>query len=312
MECVIGVDLGGTQLRAILADRTGRVLVEERVLTLADEGPAAVIERIVAVIAKVRAGLPAGGMLLGVGIGSPGPLDPETGIVVKAPNMPGWIDIPLRRMIAERVGLPVELGNDANAAALAEWYFGGGVGRRHLVYITISTGIGSGVIMDGRLLLGRKGVGAELGHMLVDVNTRQSWEELASGTGLGRAAGKAMRERPDSLLHSLAAPDMVTAAHVSRAAAEGDELARALMEREAELLGIGFSTALHCFSPEIILVGGSVVTENPQLLEGARRVARECVIADVYREVPIELATLGGQVGTLGAVALVLDTQHTP
>jgi glucokinase len=121
-----------------------------------------------------------------------------------------------------------------------------------------------------------------------------------------------MASHPDSLLHQIATPATVTAAHVSKAATQGDLLAVQLMEREAELLGIGFATVLHCFSPEIILVGGSVVTENPQLLEGARRVARECVIADVYREVPIEVATLGAQVGTLGAVALVLDNQHTP
>jgi glucokinase len=312
MDYIIGVDLGGTQLRAVLADRTGAIVAEERVLTLADEGVPAVIERIVQIIQHVRAALPANGNLLGVGIGSPGPLDPATGVVIKAPNMPGWNNIPLRSILQERLGLPVELGNDANAAALAEWYFGGGVGRRHMVYITVSTGIGSGVIVDGHLLLGRLGVGGEMGHIPFDIRTRQTWEQMASGTGLGRAAAEAMPGHPDSLLHKLANVESVNAAHVSKAAAQGDALAQQLMEREAELLGIGFATILHCFSPEIILVGGSVVTENPQLLDGVRRVARECVIADVYRDVPIEVATLGSQVGTLGAVALVLDTQHTP
>ncbi len=312
MDYIIGVDLGGTQLRAVLANRAGEILCEQRVLTLADEGPAAVIDRIVGIIEYMRAELPADGTLLGVGIGSPGPLDPETGVVIKAPNMVGWDNIPLRDLLQDRTGLSVELGNDANAAALAEWYFGGGVGRRHMVYVTVSTGIGSGVIVDGHLLLGRRGVGGELGHMLFDPTTRQTWEQMASGTGLGRAAAQAMLANPESLLHTLATAETVTAAHVSNAAAQGDALAMRLMEHEAELLGIGFATLLHCFSPEIVLVGGSVITENPQLLDGVRRVARECVIADVYREVPIELATLGSQVGTLGAVALVLDTRNTP
>src|SRR5262245_47900550 len=156
MRYIIGVDLGGTQLRAAPAEETGTLLEEVRVRTAADDGPAAVIEQIVECIERVRAKLPAGGALLGVGIGSPGPLDPYTGVVFTQPNMIGWTNVPLRDILAERTGLPVELGNDANAAALGEWYFGAGVGRRNLVYVTVSTGIGGGVIADGRLLVGHR------------------------------------------------------------------------------------------------------------------------------------------------------------
>lgn len=306
MDYVIGVDLGGTQLRAILADPTGQVAAEVRMPTEASHGPSAVIDRIVLCIEQMRQALPVGGTLLGAGIGTPGPLDPYSGVLFTAPNMPGWHDVPLRDILVARTGLPVELGNDANVAALGEWRFGGGKGLRHLVYITVSTGIGGGVIVDGHLLLGRLGAGAELGHMLIDHAERKSWEDLASGTALGAAAALAMLQERHTLLHELATPATVTAADVALAARRNDPLAQALMQREAELLGVGFVSTLHLFSPERILVGGSVITANPFLLEGARQVVQARVIADVYREVPIEVALLGDRVGVLGAVALLL------
>lgn len=306
MTWVVGVDLGGTQLRAALADSAGRIYAEVRVPTEAAEGPHAVIDRIVTCVDKVRASLPAGESLLGIGIGAPGPLDPETGVVFMMPNLPGWQNIPLRDILSERTGSPVELGNDANVAALGEWRFGGGKGKRNVVYITISTGIGGGVIEQERLVLGSQGAGAELGHMIINVEGWLSWEDMASGTALGGAAAAAMRADTNTLLHTMATPETVRAAHVSQAAQAGDALAQRLMDREAELLGVGLVTTLHMFSPEIILLGGSVVTANPWLLNRARDVVKQRTIAQVYRDVPIEVAQLGDQVGVLGAVALLL------
>jgi glucokinase len=253
----------------------------------------------------MRSAAPDDGTLLGVGVGSPGPLDPEAGVVFHAPNMAGWSDVPLRDRLAERTGLPIALDNDANVAAMGEWLFGGGRGYQHMVYITVSTGIGSGIITGGRLLYGRKGAGGELGHTLIDSEHFTSWENLASGRALAVAATAAMHQHPESRLHELANPETVTGIDVAYAAEQGDELAQRLMEREAVLLGVGFVNALHTFSPEIILVGGGVVTSNPSLLEGARRVVQQHALADVYRSVPIEVAHLGKQVGVLGAAALV-------
>jgi glucokinase len=213
----------------------------------------------------------------------------------------------MRDILSQRTGLPVKLSNDANAAALAEWRFGRGRGCRNVVYITISTGIGAGVIMDGRLLLGRLGSGTELGHTIIDVPGQKSWEQMASGTAMKAAAAAAMEQSPDTLLHTLATPQNVTAADVVTAAAQGDRVCQNLMQRESELLGLGFVNTLHLFSPEIILVGGGVITANPSLLEQARDFARTHVIADIYRSVPIEVAQLGDMVGVLGAVALALD-----
>jgi len=306
VEYIIGVDIGGTKIHAALADRHGTILAEIHDLTRATRGYRAIIDNIIEYIEKLRSYMPEGGSLLGIGIGCPGPLDPVAGVVITAPNLPGWIDIPLCQLLRERTGLPVRLANDANAAALGELYFGGGIGRSHMVYITISTGIGAGVIVDGHVLLGRSGAGGEVGHMLIDLQHRRSWEDLASGTALRTAASAAMQTEVPTMLHELATPHTVTAVEVALAAQRGDALAMELMQREAEFLGLGFVNVLHLFSPEIILVGGSVVTANPSLLDDARRVVQERVIADVYRSVPIEVAHLGNKVGVLGAVALLL------
>jgi glucokinase len=309
MRYIIGVDLGGTQLRAALADERGTLLDEVRMPSGVAEGSAAVVDRIVTCVERVRAALPAGGELIGIGVGAPGPLDPFTGVVLAPPNLPGWARVPLRDLVAERTGLPVELGNDANAAALGEWMFGAGQGRRNLVYITVSTGIGGGVISDGRLLLGYLGSAAEVGLQIVDYTTLAFWEELASGTGLARAAADAMPDEPGSLLHGLASPETVTGADVARAAAAGDPLAQRLMDREGELLGVGLVNVLHMFAPELILMGGSVIVHNPWLIERAQRVIRERAY-NIYLDVPIEQAALGDRVGVLGAVALFLHMRE--
>lgn len=136
------------------------------------------------------------------------------------------------------------------------------------------------------------------------IEDRTSWENLASGTALGAAAARLMPDYPDSILHSLATPETVTSIHVSQAAALDDTFAQYLMEREATLIGIGIANLLHLYGPEQVLVGGGVVTANPWLLDGARTVAAQYAIADVYRTVPIDLAQLGNQVGVLGAAAL--------
>jgi glucokinase len=224
--------------------------------------------------------------------------------------MPGWYDIQLRDALAEPTGLPVVIDNDANVAALGEWRFGAGVGTRHMVYITVSTGIGGGVIVDGRLLLGRLGAAAELGSIILDADRGLTWEELASGTALGAAAAKAMPDHPASLLHAMATAPSVTAAHVARAAGGGDALAQSLMDREAQLLGMGFASILHIFSPELLLVGGSVALENPDLLARAREIAYGRALVDLYRDVPIITPSLGERAGVLGAAALILAARE--
>jgi glucokinase len=309
MRYVIVVDLGGTQIRVGLADEAGVLHAEQRALTEAHTGADAIIERMVAMIEQARAQVPAGADLLGVGIGAPGPLDPFRGLVMNPPNLPGWHNVPLRALIEQRANLPTELGNDANAAALGEWFFGGGRGTHNLVYVTISTGIGGGVIADGKLLLGRYGSATEVGMHIIETSTRAFWEDLASGPGLARAAADAMIAEPRSLLHTLATPETVTGALVAQAAAMDDPLAQRLMDREGELIGIGLVNLLHLFSPELVLLGGGVAANNPLLIRRAAQVVQERAM-DVYRDVPLRLATLGERVGLLGAAALFLHMRE--
>ncbi|WP_129632191.1 ROK family protein [Candidatus Oscillochloris fontis] len=307
MKYVIGVDIGGTQLRCALINSAGAILAHTRTRSHADQGPAAVIGRVLDLIAQIQAQVPSNGQVLGIGVGAPGPLDPEQGIIFAAPNMPGWNQIPLRDTLAQSTGLPVWVDNDANAAALGEWRFGAGHHAHHLVYVTVSTGIGGGVIIADRLLHGRLGAATEVGSILLDPARVTRWEDLASGSALGRAAAAAMPDHPQSLLHTLASPTTITAAHVAQAAAAHDVLATQLMQREAHLLGIGFASLLHLFSPEVLLVGGSVILENPTLLEQARTIAYAHVLTDLYREVPILPASLGDEAGVIGAATLALE-----
>jgi glucokinase len=307
MEHMIGVDLGGTRLRAALVERHGAVVAHEQVLTHAEEGPPAVVERIAALIERMRAAMPTHATLVGVGVGSPGPLDPYRGLVLAPPNLPGWDNVPLRDLLWARIGLPVELANDANAAVLGEWYYGGGYGYRNLVYLTISTGIGGGVICDGRLLLGRMGSATEVGYIVIDSTDGKTWEELASGTAIIQAARAAMEAHPESLLHRIATPATVNAGHVFQAARQGDPAARSITEREVRLLGLGLVSMLHLFSPEIVIVGGGVIIGNEELLKQATAVAHRHAVADLYREVPIIAARLGDRAGVMGAAALALQ-----
>ena len=303
MRYVIGVDLGGTNLRAGLVDTSGSILFDTKVDTNVEEGPQAIFGRMVSLIKTVQQQVPSGGTVAGVGIGVPGPLDPFAGFVFAMPNIAGFENTPLRQMLTDATGLDIELGNDANAAAVGEWIFGAGKGLRDLVYITVSTGIGGGVIADGHLVLGHRGSAGEVGHHIIDWHTRMSWEDTAAGPGFARRAAAAMRQHADSALHRLATPDSVHGSHIAQAAAAGDALAVRLMDEEGEAIGAGLVNMLHLYSPAKIVLGGGVVINNPQLVERAKVVIAERALT-VYRDVPVEMTQLGDRIGLLGAAAL--------
>src|SRR3990170_5323688 len=188
------VDLGGTKVRALVADRSGRVLGDDIRPSGAAEGLETVLARMVESLdaALARAGVERE-QLAGLGLASPGAVDVERGVVPNAPQLPGWQDVPLARLMAERVGVPTLLENDASAAALGEHRFGAGRGSRHMLYITVSTGLGGGIIIDGELYRGKSGAAGELGHMIIDIDgpscgcgARGCLEALASGTAIAR------------------------------------------------------------------------------------------------------------------------------
>jgi glucokinase len=310
MRYAIGVDLGGTEIRAGLVSIDGALIAHDQTFTAAEKGPTAVIDQIEALVRRVSTEVPAG-EILGIGVGSPGPLDPFEGIVLRAPTLRGWIDVPLRSLLSSRIGQRVEINNDANVAALGEQRFGAGTGCRNLVYVAVGTGIGGGVIIDGKLLLGRKGLAAEIGHMsITDVGPTCScgnagcWEALASGTSIARFAEEAVPRHRSSVLRLAAG--RIEARHVAAAAERGDKLAQQLLLQEARYLGIGITNLLHLFSPDLVVVGGGVGRALPLMhSEIAATVARRAMTP--YRDVGIVAATLGPRAGVIGAATLVMD-----
>lgn len=299
----IGIDIGGTRLRAGLVDPAGTVLARAATATDAQGGPAAVVAQIARLAEAVSEGI-AREQLAGVGVSAPGPIDTERGRALDIPTLAGWVDCPIAEMIETALGLPVRLENDAIAAAHGEWRFGAGRGLRHLVYVTVSTGVGGGAVVDGRLLHGRQGMAAHVGHMTVmpdgavcSCGNRGCWEAYASGTAFSRriraataAAGRTVGDDP---------PRAVFAA-----AAAGDALARDLVAEQADWLGLGIANLLHLYSPERVILGGGVSNGFALLEPGIRaRIARNAMAA--FRDVPVVPAALGDNCGLVGAAALV-------
>lgn len=309
LESAIGVDLGGTHLRVVRLDKQGEILDHRRVRTAARDGPAAVIDQICALADEVRAAAPSN-TVAGMGVCVAGPVDPNAGIVLEAWTMVGWHDVPLQSLLEDRTGLPVVLANDGNAAALGEWRFGSGRGSRHFIYVTVSTGIGGGVIVDGRLLLGRKGMAGELGHMIVDpkgplcnCGAFGCWEAFASGTALALRAFEAQATEPYSLLHQWAQRRPLTAKEVIDAARLDDALAQHLVHDEGEWLGIGLTALLHLYSPERIAIGGGLSNALSLFLPQIEHEIHMRAMPP-FRDVPIVQAALGDNAGVVGAGAL--------
>jgi glucokinase len=305
---VIAVDLGGTNIRTALCDERGTILKRAKQLTRPDEGADAVLARIAAGVREV---MPEGDAPAAVGVASPGPIDPFTGVVLYAVNL-YWHSVPLRDLLAERLGLPVAVGNDANLAALGEQRYGAGRGVRDMAYVTISTGIGCGVILDDRLVLGHRGLATELGHMVMDVDgdpiqsgVPGAFEGYAAGPGIARLAQQRLCEGWPSKMRDLAGGDIarVTAKEVGEAARMGDTLALDVVRRAARVIGLGFVNVLHLFNPALIVVGGSVALMGDVLMQPVRETVEQYAMTP-YRGVPIVPAQLGDDSGLLGAAAL--------
>ena len=305
---IIAVDLGGTQIRAARYDHELNQLQRENTLTQAAAGVQPTINRMKAYIRKV---LPAGDEdVLGIGISSPGPLNPFSGVIVAPPNLPGWLNVPLREIIAAEFKLPVYIGNDANVAALAEASKGAAQSCRHVSYITVSTGIGAGIICDGKLLLGRDGLAAEFGHIpiIVDEQTVSSVELEAAGPAIARRTIGALKSGASSLVSDLVKGDLsrIDAKVVGLAAANGDQLAIDVIAYAGRIIGLGIVSILHLFNPEVIVVGGGVTKTGDLLFAPMRNAVRERVMDDAYTEnLRIEPSALGDDVALVGAAALV-------
>ncbi len=337
LPLVVGVDLGGTQIRTAVL-RGATLLSRVGLLTGENPTPERIIPRMFLAVqeALTAANVPRE-HIAGIGIGAPGPLNGRTGIVFSPPNLPGWQNIPLRDMFQAHFDLPIFLENDANAAALAEQMFGAGHGSQEIVYITISTGIGGGVITNGKILDGIAGTAAEIGHMTVDWRGPRCncgnigcLESITSGTAIARRAnelivlGKAdallafalshpstdkTTDTPADSSRMAASPIHVNARLVADAAQAGIPEAREIIALAAEALGVGLVNVIHLFNPEIIILGGGVTQTGAPLLEPARRIVQERAMSVPRESTQIVMAELGSDVGLVGAGALIYYNQ---
>jgi glucokinase len=311
----IGVDLGGTKILTAVVEGDGRVLARERVPT-PQEGPDSVVAAVAGTIeaALAAADVPAHA-IVGVGVGAPGPLNPDTGMVFEPPNLKGWHDVPFGALLTGALGMQAYLANDADAAALGEWRFGAGRGIDDLVYITVSTGIGGGIIIGGELLLGVSGTAGEIGHMTIDVNGPRCvcgntgcLEALAAGPAIARAAQEAVRKGTASTLPARAGGRIegITARLVAEAAAAGDALAAGVFNRAATYVGVGVANLLNLLNPAMVIIGGGVSKAGDLLLIPVRATARERAFERPARDARIVLSQLGDDAGAIGAATVAL------
>ena len=316
---VLGIDIGGTNLVVgSVAEDGSSMVASASEPTHSEAGATDVVDRLVGLaeraIATTRREAP-GAEILGVGVGAPGPLDTKRGIVLLTPNL-GWVNMPLRQLIHDRLGLPAALDNDANCAVLGEWWVGAARGARHAIGITIGTGIGGGLIIDGQLYHGASDVAGEIGHTTIDTEGRRCkcgnygcLEAYASGPNIALRAVEEIEAGAESRLRALVGGDLgkITAQTVYQAAADGDELALEIVNDTAKFLGVGIGNLLNVFNPDLVVVCGGVTLAGDHLFEPLRReVARRAFKPAVAacRIVPGELA---GTAGVYGAAKVFLD-----
>ena len=302
------IDLGGTNIRAAVVDAQGGLSGFVTRPTHASGGPDSVIDRIIAALHEALACASVGlENLAAVGIGAPGPLDWQAGVIHEAPNLPGWHEVPLVARVADTVGLPTFLENDANAAALAERQYGVGRGAMNMLYITVSTGVGGGLILDGKLWHGAYGSAGEFGHMTVDFEgplcdcgNRGCIEAIASGPDMAAwvseqiAAGRAS---------SLSGRVDLSGRDVVEAAQQGDDVAVAAVNRAGRAVGFGVINVAHLVNLDMVVIGGGIANAGDLLFDPLRATVESHLLESTAPNLRLEPWSLGEDVGLLGAAA---------
>lgn len=311
-----GIDLGGTKILVLVADASGNVVGDARVPTLAHEGSERVIERIGDALAEAarEAGI-AVSQIRRAGVSAPGPIDLTQGVLTEPPNLPGWHNVPLARLLRQRTGVDTVLENDANCGALGEHRYGAGRGYRHMIYVTASTGIGGGIIIDGALYTGASGAAGEVGHLVVSESGRTCnaghlgcLEAYASGTGIAARAAEAIAAGRLPRTARLAEQNPpLSAEDVYLAGQQGEEEAAAIIESAGRYLGMGLASLINAFNPEAIVVGGGLMHMGQAFLGPAVEEAQKRSFGQSYGDVKILEWELGERVAALGAIAVARD-----
>lgn len=301
MVAILVADVGGTQLRVAAFLRDSIEPIKHKIAPTKSPG-SSTFERFTALIESAWPDE----TVEAISVAAPGPLDTETGVILSAPNIPEWMNFPLGERLAERFGVPVFVGNDANLALLGEWRYGAGQGHHDLIYITISTGIGGGVISGDQLLLGHRGLAAELGHITVlpggplcSCGQRGHLEAISSGPAIARYVNEKLVEGEASILKT---SDDLSAREVAKAARRGDPLAKAAYTRAGEYLGQALADFLHIFNPSIVIFGGGVSRSGSLIFDPLKDALYKHVMdADYVKELVMTSARLGDNAGLIGA-----------
>ena len=317
----LGLDVGGTNIKAGLVDDDGRTLASLTTPTRADLGPEIGLETLANLAAEVvrRSGVDWVDVQ-SVGMGVAGTLVSGAGRIVEAANLPLWNGFPIAPRLAERLGRPTVLLNDANAAAFGEYWAGEGRDSRSLALLTLGTGIGCGVVESGRLLEGRHGLGGEYGHVTIQMDGGRicscgrvgHLEAYASAKALVNRAVEGLESEPDSALRAHREAGTLDGRVISECAAEGDALAGRLMSETARYLAIGAATVMHTVDPDLILFGGGMIAAGRSFLEAIRREVREHAFPSAWNSTRIEFAALGGNAGFIGAAGWARQASLEP
>jgi glucokinase len=315
---VVGVDLGGTNLRAAVICSNGSMEHRQSVPTEAQDGPDKVVQRIAELVSRVA---DAGGLdgSAVVGVAAPGPLNPRTGIVHFTPNLPGWLNFPLRNALSERTGLEVIIENDANCAVVGEARFGAAKGAKDVIYLGLGTGVGGGVIAGGELVSGVSGLGGELGHVCVSIDGPRCTcggvgclEAYVSGWAIAREGELVAVTSDGAALRDACGGEALTARAVIKAAGIGDPAATTILERAGRALAAAMGSFINTFNPEMVVIGGGLGIGDSRILSAAREALPSYSFRAQREEAQIVIAKLGDDSGLFGAGALALDSMKEP
>jgi len=310
----IGIDVGGSSIKSGLVGEDGTVeaFAQHRLERVDEAG--LLLNAISGEATRARQQAEALGFeVAGVGVCAPGSLETATGIIHKAPNLPGLDRLPLRDRLTEALAGPIHLANDVNAAALGESCFGAGQGHRHFAMVALGTGIGGGLILDGRLYTGAAGFAAEIGHIVVDPDGPACpcgnvgcLERYAGAAGIVETARRLLADGDIESPLAALPEDRLTPEHISEAAAAGDALSRQVLAETGRWLGIAFITLINLLDPECIVLGGGVAQAGAPLFDAIRSTLEGRTMSSTARSVPVVAARLGTQAGMVGAGALAL------
>lgn len=312
---VIGVDIGGTKVACGLVDARGKILAQSRQPMQAHDGPEAGLKSVLAAIDSLIAGERDHSPIKAIGICAPGPLDPKSGVVINPPNLPCWRNFPLAARVTDVYHVPVKVENDANAAARAETIWGAARGFRYVFYATVGTGIGTGIVLDGRIYHGRTGAAGEGGHVTIDYRGPKCpcgkhgcIEVLAAGPAIARRARARIAAEParGAALLALAQGnvDSVSSEMVGKGYAAGDALAKEILQETAELLAIWLGNIVDLFDPDVLVVGGGVAAMLNPFFDEIKRLLPSWCVNPRASEIPLLLAHYKADAGIAGGAAL--------